>query len=52
MEATWVEGEAPHPRKYYRLTRLGQKRLATMKAEWRAFAEKIGRLMDAAETAS
>lgn len=52
MEANWVEGEAPHPRKYYRLTRLGEKRLSTMKAEWRAFAEKIGRLMDAAEITS
>jgi hypothetical protein len=31
------------------LTRLGAKRLTTMKAEWRALAEKIGRLMDAAE---
>jgi PadR family transcriptional regulator PadR len=52
MEANWVEGEGPHARKYYRLTHLGEKRLATMKAEWRAFAEKIGRLIDAAETAS
>jgi PadR family transcriptional regulator PadR len=49
LEAQWVEGEAPHPRKYYTLTRAGTKRLAQMKAEWRAFADKIGRLMDAAE---
>ena len=49
LAAAWVEGEAPHARKYYRLTRAGAKRLATMKTEWRAFAEKIGRLMDAAE---
>src|SRR5712671_2240947 len=49
LEAQWVEGEAPHPRKYYRLTRLGAKRLADMKGEWRAFAEKIDRLMTAAE---
>lgn len=49
LEAEWVEGEAPHARKYYKLTRLGAKRLTNMKAEWRAFAEKIGRLMDAAE---
>jgi len=49
LEAEWVEGEAPHARKYYKLTRLGAKRLANMKAEWRAFAEKIDRLMDAAE---
>jgi PadR family transcriptional regulator, regulatory protein PadR len=49
LEAEWVEGEAPHPRKYYRLTRVGAKRLADMKGEWRAFAEKIERLMTASE---
>jgi len=49
LEAQWVEGEAPHPRKYYRLTRAGAKRLADMKGEWRAFAEKIDRLMAASE---
>jgi PadR family transcriptional regulator len=43
LDAKWVEGEAPHARKYYRLTRLGEKRLADMKAEWRAFTEKIDR---------
>jgi PadR family transcriptional regulator PadR len=47
LEAEWVEGEAPHARKYYRLTRLGQKRLADMKGEWRAFTEKINRLIEA-----
>src|SRR4026208_825968 len=40
-EAAWGEGEAPHARKYYRLTRSGAKRLADMKADWRAFTEKI-----------
>ena len=49
LEAEWVEGEAPHARKYYKLTRSGAKRLTTMKAEWRAFADKISWLMDAAE---
>jgi PadR family transcriptional regulator PadR len=48
LDARWVEGEAPHPRKYYTLTRAGAKRLDQMKAEWRAFADKITRLMDAA----
>src|SRR5438552_13007025 len=47
LEAKWVEGEAAHARKYYRLTRLGEKRLADMKAEWRAFSEKIERLLQA-----
>src|SRR5436305_10809748 len=49
LEATWVEDEAPHPRKYYRLTKAGLKRLAEMKREWRAFADKITHLIDAAE---
>lgn len=52
LEAQWVHGEAPHPRKYYRLTRVGAKRLAEMKNEWRAFAEKIDRLMIASERAA
>src|SRR5467141_2566389 len=47
LEATWVEDEAPHPRKYYKLTRTGAKRLAGMKTEWQAFVAKIDRLMDA-----
>src|ERR1700730_17368413 len=41
LEAEWIEGEAPHPRKYYRLTRVGARRLADMKGEWRTLAEKI-----------
>lgn len=48
LEATWVEGEAAHPRKYYRLTRSGARRLDQMRAEWRAFTAKIERLMTAA----
>ncbi len=49
LAAEWVEGEAPHARKYYRLTRLGVSRLGEMKEQWRTFAGKIGRLMAAAE---
>jgi len=49
LQAEWVEGEAPHARKYYRLTRAGVKRLSDMKGEWRAFVEKIDRLMVASE---
>lgn len=49
LDAHWVEGEAPHPRKYYRLTPRGAKRLREMKDEWRAMTEKIERLIAAAE---
>jgi PadR family transcriptional regulator PadR len=52
LEATWIEGEAPHPRKYYRLTRAGRRRLDEMGVEWRSFVDKIGRLMRAAETST
>jgi len=47
LEATWVEDEGPHPRKYYTLTRTGRRRLADMKAEWQVFVAKIDRLMHA-----
>lgn len=49
LQATWVDGEAPHPRKYYALTRAGSARLTDMKAAWRAFVGKIDRLMTASE---
>ncbi len=48
LKAEWVEGEAPHPRKYYRLTDRGRRRLEAMLAHWAAFADKIGRLIEAA----
>jgi PadR family transcriptional regulator, regulatory protein PadR len=47
LDAYWVEDEAPHPRKYYRLTRQGTRRLTHMTTEWRSFAGKIERLIDA-----
>ena len=49
LAAEWIEGEAPHARKYYRLTKNGEKRLDHMKKEWREFADKIVRLIEAAE---
>src|SRR5688572_12931522 len=49
LAAEWVEGEAAHARKYYRLTLKGAMRLDDMTAQWRAFAGKIGRLIAAAE---
>src|SRR5499427_9708658 len=49
LEAQWIDDEAPHPRKYYRLTPRGTRRLREMKLEWRALTAKIDRLMAAAE---
>jgi PadR family transcriptional regulator PadR len=50
LEAEW-QASAAHPRKYYRLTAAGRARLAVMVVEWRAFASKIDRLVQAAEQA-
>ena len=49
LKAEWNESEAPHPRKYYRLTECGRKRLELMAAHWKEFIAKIARLMDAAQ---
>jgi PadR family transcriptional regulator PadR len=48
LAAEWMTGEAPHARKYYRLTAAGRRRLDDMCDEWRDFAAKIDRLMQAA----
>jgi PadR family transcriptional regulator PadR len=49
LEAQWIDDESPHPRKYYRLTPRGARRLREMKMEWNALTAKIERLMTAAE---
>jgi PadR family transcriptional regulator, regulatory protein PadR len=51
LKAEWVANEAPHPRKYYRLTEPGRQVLDQMLAHWDAFSEKIGRLIRAARRA-
>ncbi len=48
LDASWVD-ESAHPRKYYRLTRAGEKRLTTMMADWREFSAKIDRLLAAVD---
>ena len=47
LEAEWQAGAA-HPRKYYRLTARGRRRLDAMIDEWQAFSAKIDRLVQAA----
>lgn len=49
LAAQWVSSEGPHPRKYYRLTPDGRRRLAEMITHWRDFSGKIARLIEAAE---
>ena len=48
LQAEW-QASAAHPRKYYRLTSQGRRRLRLMVEEWRTFAAKIDRLVDAAD---
>ena len=48
LTSEWVAGEAPHPRKYYRLSPAGRGRLSKMCREFEAFTAKIERLMKAA----
>jgi PadR family transcriptional regulator PadR len=47
LHAEW-QAAAAHPRKYYTLTAAGRRRLKVMVDDWRAFASKIDRLMQAA----
>ena len=44
LETEWVSDEGPHPRKYYKLTRAGRKRLEAMMEHWDSFARKLDRL--------
>jgi PadR family transcriptional regulator PadR len=48
LDAEWNNAAGPHPRKYYRLTPAGRRRLSAMINDWRSFASKIDRLMQAA----
>ena len=48
LVAEWVADEAPHPRKYYKLTDKGRKTLTEMLAHWSDFTRKIERLAKAA----
>jgi PadR family transcriptional regulator PadR len=45
LEAEWVEAEAGHPRKYYRLTRTGKRRAVQMARLWSRFSASLGELL-------
>jgi len=48
LAAEWNASEGAHPRKYYVLTARGRRTLDAMVDEWRDFAGKIDRLVEAA----
>jgi PadR family transcriptional regulator PadR len=45
VDSEWVEADAGHPRKYYRLTDPGRRRVREMAHSWRAFAQGLERLL-------
>jgi PadR family transcriptional regulator PadR len=47
LKSEWVESDAGHPRKYYRLTPAGKQRTQEMAGIWRRFSSSMGRLLSA-----
>ena len=45
VDSEWVEADAGHPRKYYRLTDPGRRRVREMAQSWRTFAAGLERLL-------
>ena len=45
LESEWVEAEAGHPRKYYRLTPTGRRRAIEMAQMWSRFSASLGNLL-------
>ena len=45
LSSEWVEAEAGHPRKYYRLTAAGRKRIVEMARFWENFSASLDGLL-------
>ena len=45
VDSEWVEAEAGHPRKYYRLTSSGRRHLLQMARSWSSFAASLDGLL-------
>lgn len=45
VESEWVESDSGHPRKYYRLTRMGQQRVQEMARVWEQFSARMTGLL-------
>ncbi len=45
LDSEWVEADAGHPRKYYRLTPSGRRRALQMARLWARFAAGVGELL-------
>lgn len=47
VDSEWVESDAGHPRKYYRLTAAGRRRVRQMARAWFAFSGSLNHLLSA-----
>lgn len=45
LDSEWVESEAGHPRKYYRLTSAGRRRAPAMARMWSEFSSNLSSLI-------
>ena len=45
LTAEWVEADAGHPRKYYRLTPAGRRRVIEMARSWQVFSASLDSLL-------
>jgi len=45
LESEWVESGSGHPRKYYRLTESGRKRIREMARGWIEFSDKLNAIL-------
>jgi len=45
VASEWVEAEQGHPRKYYRLTDSGRRRVLEMARFWKTFSNSLDRLL-------
>jgi PadR family transcriptional regulator PadR len=45
LSSEWVEADAGHPRKYYRLTAVGRRRAAEMARFWQSFSASLDDLL-------
>ena len=45
LSSDWVEADAGHPRKYYRLTAAGRRRVVEMARFWKTFSASLDNLL-------
>lgn len=46
LESEWVDSGTGHPRKYYKLTDAGRRRVKEMNRAWAEFSEKLNSILD------